>query len=160
MDRRPKTTLGPHEWAALEKRWDGRTPREGASGNDSEAPLERAVVRASIIGSERVETAPSVDAVLTDGSAAKFVLRFRVDEIVEGSLDLPYLRVAVRSPIEQFAYPISETRRFTLALERKGGADHVFRILSIDPPADVLIREAQEAIQAAEGEGDRDGEDG
>jgi len=143
VDRLPATALTPQEWTELERRWDASPPPSVQPEGDPESPIERCRIRAQIVSSVRREEASRVDATLGDPDA-KFVLRLRVVESLDGPFPLEELFVAVRSPMEQFAYPVVEGTVFTFTLERRSRGNLVWSALDVSPSGEELLERARQ----------------
>ena len=127
---------------------------------NSPIPLERLVIRATIESQERFEAGPPFDAYVPH-EPFSWLVTLHVEEVLDGSYDDEKIRIVIRSPFEQFAFPFSEHREFRLTLMPNARADeHI--LVDIHPRGAELARQAKRirAAEIAEDEADDEPETG
>jgi len=138
VERMPPTPV-----TRAEERVPGPDPRDEPTARPGqERAPSRLVLRTTLLDNERFRAGVRVHAYVPY-EAFQFVLTFRVEEVIEGEFDEEVLRVVVRSPMEQFAYPHSDHREFRLTLEPSRGSEYY--LVGIEPPGSRLNEERARA---------------
>lgn len=120
------------------------------------APL---LMRAVIESQERFAAGMDFDAYVPH-EPFSWLVTLRVEEVLEGRFDADTIRIVIRSPLEQFAFPFAEEREFRLTLIPNSRHDE-YNLIEIDPSGAEVSRRARQQrkrddSERSEGEGQRE----
>lgn len=104
------------------------------------------VVRAVIESQERFRAGTEFDAYVPH-EPFNWLVTLRIEQVVTGTYDAETIRIVIRSPFEQFAFPFSEHREFRLTLAPNSrGDEHV--LVDIAPKGAHLIEQQRKILEA------------